>query len=168
VDEHPAPLAPLRRDRYGHTVPGRADDDDPAAQTLRAAGLAVTAARRQVYEVLSGRDRPLSAGEVFDVLRARGSGLGLPSVYRVLRSFATARVVHVFAGEEQRFRVCTPGPHVHLVCRGCGRVIEGPADAVRECLTPAWAGADFVPDVEHSDLYGLCGWCRSGRNVGDR
>jgi Fur family transcriptional regulator, ferric uptake regulator len=140
-------------------------DGDLTARVLRGAGLAVTGPRRAVYQALVGQDRPLSAGEVFDLLRAAGSGLGLPSVYRVLHSFAAARVVHVFAGEEQRFRVCTPGAHAHLVCRECGRVIERPADTVRRWLAPARDDADFVADVERSDLYGVCGRCRPESRV---
>jgi Fur family ferric uptake transcriptional regulator len=127
---------------------------------LRSAGLTVTGPRREVYQALAGHARPLSAGEVFDLLRARGSRLGLPSVYRVLHSFAAAGIAHVFAGEEQRFRVCAPGAHAHLVCQECGRVIERPADTVRGWLAAARWDADFVPDVERSDLYGVCGRCR--------
>jgi Fur family ferric uptake transcriptional regulator len=140
-----------------------AGDTDPVGRALRGAGLTVTAPRRAVFRALAGQDRPLSAGEVFDLLRARGSGLGLPSVYRVLHSFATAGIVHVFAGDEQRFRVCAPGAHAHLVCQECGRVIERPADTVREWLSAARQDADFVPDVERSDLYGVCGRCRPAR-----
>jgi Fe2+ or Zn2+ uptake regulation protein len=139
---------------------GVAPEGDVAARVLRGAGLAVTGPRRAVYLALVGQERPLSAGEVFDLLRARGCGLGLPSVYRVLHSFATARVVHVFAGEEQRFRVCTSGAHAHLVCQECGRVIERPADTVRGWLAPARLDADFVADVERSAVYGVCGRCR--------
>jgi Fur family ferric uptake transcriptional regulator len=144
-------------------MPWRGDavpEDDPAVRALRAAGLAVTAPRREVYRVLAGRDRPLSAGEVFDLLRARGSRLGLPSVYRVLQSFAVAGIAHVFLGDEQRFRVCDRSPHAHLVCEECGRVMEHPADTVRRWLAPARHAADFVVNVEHSDVYGLCGRCR--------
>jgi Fur family ferric uptake transcriptional regulator len=140
-------------------------DDDPTARALRRAGLAVTGPRRAVYLALVGQDRPLSAGEVFDLLRAGGSRLGLPSVYRVLHSFAMVGVVHVFAGEEQRFRVCTPGSHAHLVCQECGRVIERPADTVRGWLAAARQDADFVADVERSDLYGVCGRCRPESRV---
>ena len=140
----------------GEAVP----EDDPAVRALRAAGLAVTAPRRAVYQVLAGRDRPASAADVFDLLRAQGSRLGLPSVYRVLQSFATAGIAHVFPGDEQRFRVCDRSPHAHLVCEECGRVIEYPADTVRRWLAPARRAADFLVNVEHSDVYGRCGRCR--------
>jgi Fur family transcriptional regulator, ferric uptake regulator len=142
--------------------PAGAGNTDLVTRVLRGAGLTVTGPRREVYQALAGQDRPASAGEVFDLLRARGCGLGLPSVYRVLHSFAAAGIVHVFLVEEQRFRVCAPGAHVHLVCQECGRVIERPADTVRVWLAAARRDADFVPDVERSDLYGVCGRCLPG------
>ncbi len=137
-----------------------ADAAHGSDRVLRAAGLAVTAPRREVYQALLGHDRPLSAGELFDVLRRQGSRLGLPSVYRVLHSFASAGVVHVFAGDEQHFRMCAAGSHAHLVCEECGRVIERPTDTVRGWLAAAREDADFVANVERSDLYGVCGRCR--------
>ncbi|GIH20207.1 Fur family transcriptional regulator [Rugosimonospora africana] len=141
-------------------------DGDGIAQVLRAAGLTITAPRRAVYRLLFGRERPVGAGEVFDLLRADGSRLGITSVYRVLHSFAGAGLVHVFAGEEQRYRICDPVPHAHLVCEECGRVIERPADTVRQWLSAARHDADFVANVERSDVYGLCGRCRPGSHVG--
>ena len=148
---------------------------DRVGGRLRAAGLAVTAPRRAVLELLAGREQPLSAADIFDLLRASGSRLGLTSVYRVLHSFAVGEIVHVFYGGEQRFRVCDPRPHAHLVCEQCGRVIERPADAVRHGLMSAAGDVDFVPNAERSDIYGRCGRCqppdpgagRRGEDSGD-
>jgi Fe2+ or Zn2+ uptake regulation protein len=126
---------------------------------LRTAGLSVTAPRRLVYQALLGRERPASAAEIFDVLRAAGCRLGLGSVYRVLRALADARVVHVFPGEQHRFRLCAAAPHAHLVCEACGRVIEHPLDAVGRWLA-ATAEPDFTPNPHHTDVYGVCGRCR--------
>lgn len=138
---------------------GAVTADDGAARALRAAGLAVTAPRRAVYQVLAGRERPLSAGDVFDVLRAGGSKQGLTSVYRVLHAFVASGLVHVFAGDEQRYRICRRTPHAHLICEHCGRVAERPAEVARRWLAPVAHEADFVPNVERSDLYGRCGRC---------
>jgi Fe2+ or Zn2+ uptake regulation protein len=99
------------------------------------------------------------AAEVYDLLRDRGSRLGLTSVYRALHAFAASGIVHVFPGAQQRFRICDRAPHAHLVCEECGRVIERPADSVRRWLAPAAREADFVPNVERSDVYGRCTRC---------
>jgi Fe2+ or Zn2+ uptake regulation protein len=66
----------------------------------------------------------------------------------------------VFAGDEQRYRICRRTPHAHLVCEECGRVLERPAEVVRRWLAPLAREADFLPNVERTDLYGRCGRCR--------
>jgi Fe2+ or Zn2+ uptake regulation protein len=99
------PVAPLRRG-------GAADD--LAVEALRAAGPAVTAPRLKVHRVPAGRDRPVSTADVHDLLRASGSRPRLTSVYRVLHPFTAGGIVHVFPW--QRFRICDPMPHAHLVC----------------------------------------------------
>ena len=114
--------------------------DEDAVAASRAAGLAVTAPRRAVYGVLAGWERPVSAADVYDLLRASGSRLGLTSVYRVLHSFAASGIVHVFPGDLQRFRICDRMPHAHLVSEECGRVMERPADTVRQWLALAARG----------------------------
>jgi Fur family transcriptional regulator, ferric uptake regulator len=136
-------------------------ESDTTGHALRAAGLSVTAPRRVVYQTLAGRERPASAAEVHDLLRAAGSRVGLTTVHRVLRDLADAGLLHGFPGEEQRYRVCAQSPHAHLVCEACGRVIERPADAVRRWLAPAAAEADFAPNPQRTDVYGVCGRCRA-------
>jgi Fe2+ or Zn2+ uptake regulation protein len=78
----------------------------------------------------------------------------------VLRTIAAAGIVHTFPGDEQRYRICQPGPHGHLVCESCGRVIERSAASMRRWLASVTRGAGFAPNVEHTDVYGVCDRCR--------
>lgn len=132
---------------------------DVTAGRLRAAGLAVTNSRRAVLRALAGRPGADSAAEIYDLLRADGVRFGLTGVYRVLHAFEHAGLVHIFDGVERRFRLCGPRRHTHLVCVGCGRVSEVPAEVVRGWLEPARDLADFVADPVRSDLYGRCRHC---------
>jgi hypothetical protein len=106
--------------RGGSVSEDEAGENETAARALRAVGLAVTPPRHAVYRVLAGRDRLVSAGDVFDLVRAGGSRLALASVYRVLHTFVAAGIVHVFAGEENRFRMCAPAPHATWCVCGAG------------------------------------------------
>jgi Fur family ferric uptake transcriptional regulator len=142
----------------GHTAV-MADPDREAAR-LRSLGLGVTAPRRLVLAALRGRSVPASAGEVYDALRAGKARIALTSVYRVLHLFAQEGLVHVFVGDEQRYRLCTGGSHAHLVCERCGAVREEPADNARRWLRPA-SIQNFEVDVEHTTLYGVCGLCQA-------
>lgn len=129
---------------------------DPAAR-LRAAGLAPTRPRQRVLEALNGRAMAVSAADVHGALSAAGVRIGLTTVYRILHVLAENGLVHALPGDEQRFRMCADGPHTHLVCTSCGSVREEPTDAARRWLHPR---GDFVVDIEHTPVYGVCGPCR--------
>jgi Fur family ferric uptake transcriptional regulator len=132
---------------------------DPVGARLTAAGLSVTGPRRLVLLALEGRMGADTAAEVCDLLQARGTRLGLTSVYRVLRAFSLVGLVHAFSGSEQRFRLCSPASHSHLICDRCGRVIEVPEDRVRAWLEPTYRAAGFVADVVRTDIHGVCALC---------
>jgi Fur family transcriptional regulator, ferric uptake regulator len=136
--------------RGGHDVAGE----------LRAAGLAPTPGRRLVLSVLKECERPASAIGIHQHLLNRGRSVGLTTVYRTLRALADAGLVHVFHLDgELAYRHCRDRPHHHLVCVACGLVVERPTEAVARLLEQIRREEDFVPDLRHSDLYGVCGAC---------
>jgi len=141
-------------------------DDVLAVTVLRAAGLTPTAPRRAVYRALAGQERAVSATDLYHLLCSDGMRPGLASVYRVLRAFTAAGIAHAFPGDEQRFRICDPTPHAHLVCEVCGRVIERPAASMRRWLASVTREAGFAPNVERTDVYGVCERCLPGMKDG--
>ena len=76
-------------------------------------------------------DAFLTAQEIHERLRSRGERVGLATVYRNLQVMTQDDELDTLRGEdgEVRYRQCSPKHHHHLVCRGCGRVVEikGPA-----------------------------------------
>lgn len=130
------------------------------ADELRDAGLVPTAGRRLVLTILEGRERPASAIEIHKQLSGRGRAVGLTTVYRTLHALTDAGLVHVFPRNgELTYRHCRHEPHHHLVCVTCGLVLERMAEAVSHWLEQVRLEEDFVPDLRHSDLYGVCGAC---------
>lgn len=136
------------------------DQQHDVVGELQAAGLTATVQRRLVLSALQGREHPASAIEIHQRLRARGQRVGLTTVYRTLHALTDAGLVHVFhRNGELAYRHCRDGPHHHLVCEVCGLVTERSADAVARWLQQVRADEDFVPNPQHSDLYGVCGAC---------
>jgi Fur family ferric uptake transcriptional regulator len=127
---------------------------------LRAAGLTATVQRQLVLGALEGRERPVTTLELHEQLRGQGRQVGLTTVYRTLHALAEAGLVHVFHRDgELAYRHCRDGPHHHLVCEACGLVVERPTQTVARWLQQVRAEEDFVPNPQHSDLYGVCGAC---------
>lgn len=103
------------------------------AETIRKAGLKVTAGRQAILTLFYDSVRPLSPREVHEHLLERFGKNGLPGVYRNLEALAERGVLFRIAGfgRERRYALC-PEPGIrhqhHIVCISCGRVAE-----VEEC-----------------------------------
>lgn len=121
-----------------------------------------TRQRAAVDQVLDEVDDFISAQELFQVLRSRGSRVGLATVYRTLQALADDGRVDVLRsdGGESVYRRCAePDHHHHLVCRSCGAAVEISRPAV-EAWADEVARAHGYVDVTHTmELFGLCPRC---------
>jgi Fur family ferric uptake transcriptional regulator len=121
-----------------------------------------TRQRAAVDEVLDEVDDFVSAQELHQMLRARGSQVGLATVYRALQTLADDGRVDVLrsdAGEAVYRRCDQPDHHHHLVCRSCGAAVEISRPAV-EAWAEDVARAHGYIDVTHTvEIFGLCPRC---------
>jgi Fe2+ or Zn2+ uptake regulation protein len=80
-------------------------------------------------------------------------------VYRALHALTGAGLVHEFRhAEETAYRACTPPPHDHLVCAGCGRVQERHLTGLEASLADLHREG-FVVAGRRVEIYGLCPRC---------
>jgi Fur family ferric uptake transcriptional regulator len=97
------------------------------ADELKNSGLKATLPRIKILEVFQKTSqRHMAAEDVFKVLLAEGSDVGLATVYRVLMQFEQAGILsrnHFEAGKSV-FELNEGSHHDHLVCMYCGRVEE--------------------------------------------
>ena len=97
------------------------------AEELKSSGLKATLPRIKILEVFQQTaQRHMTAEDVYKVLLAEGSDIGLATVYRVLMQFEQAGILsrnHFEAGKAV-FELNEGKHHDHLVCVNCGRVEE--------------------------------------------
>jgi Fur family transcriptional regulator, ferric uptake regulator len=102
-----------------------------------------------------------SAQELYMMLRSRGDGVGLTTVYRTLQFLAESGEIDVMQppGSDTRYRRCSDNHHHHLVCRTCGRTEEVLGPAVERWADRVAEEHGFV-DVSHTlEIFGTCGRC---------
>jgi Fur family ferric uptake transcriptional regulator len=123
-----------------------------------------TRQRAEILELLDAVDEFRSAQQLHELLRTRGSGVGLATVYRAVQSLAETGEVDVLrtADGESVYRRCVQRTHHHhLVCRDCGRTVEIDAGQA-EAWAAHVAAAHGFDDVEHTiELVGTCAACRA-------
>ena len=129
---------------------------------LRDNGLRNTQARRTILDAVFGEGGHFTAEELLDRLRAHGGKVSRASVYRTLGLLVEGRFV-----ETREFRrgqmmyepVLGRHHHDHLICTGCGRIVEFENEDI-EVLQHAVAKAHGFTLEHHSlRLYGRCARC---------
>lgn len=98
-------------------------DDLPGV--LRSNGLRVTPQRLAILATLQATPDHLSAEEVFEEIRAKMPNVSLATVYNALgelRRVGQVRALPVWG--RVRYDLVSRGPHHHLVCESCQRVVD--------------------------------------------
>ena len=94
---------------------------------LKNTGLKATVPRLKILEVFQrGKQRHMTAEDVFRVLLEERSDVGLATVYRVLTQFEQASILtrSNFESGKAVYELNEGQHHDHLVCLDCGRVEE--------------------------------------------
>jgi Fe2+ or Zn2+ uptake regulation protein len=130
------------------------------AAALRERGQRVTPQRLMVARVLSDLDRHVTADVVFDELGERMPGVSLPTVYATLDLLESIGLIRRGASERGAV-VYDPrtDEHHHLVCRGCGTIVDVDAPIEADALLSAARSAGFAPDHAQVVVRGLCADC---------
>ena len=131
------------------------------------AGIKWTRQRRDVYQVLSEAEEPLSALQIYRQLEetAGQSGYALSTVYRILAAFEEHDMLRKssWMGEDTLLYELDRGDHTHYaLCLDCRRRVpleNCPFKQIHDHL-PGLPG-DFVVTGHKLELYGYCKECRA-------
>ena len=129
---------------------------------LRERGCRLTAQREMVLSVLHDVEGLATADEILSCVRGVSSAVDISTVYRTLDLFQELGIVSSVdsADGQRRYELLgLHGPHLHLVCQACGKVIGADlevANALGEELEARYA---FRAAFDHLSVPGLCSAC---------
>jgi Fur family ferric uptake transcriptional regulator len=133
---------------------------------LREAGKRITPQRQLVLRVLAAVDGHLDAQEIYERGRRSDSRLSLSTVYRTLialKETGAVRELHL-EGEQHHYELDKKKEHSHLVCLGCGRVIEVDSAAFERAAAAACEDHGFQVTTAQVELTGYCARCLEARS----
>lgn len=129
---------------------------------LKSTGLKATLPRLKILEIFQGgKQRHMTAEDVFRVLLDERSDIGLATVYRVLTQFEQAGILlrSNFESGKAVYELNEGQHHDHFVCTSCGKVEEfyDPEIEKRQQMVADQMGWSIQ---DHSmSLYGQCATC---------
>ena len=125
----------------------------------------LTPQRKFLLSTIQEARTHLDARELYRRAIEKDLSISLATVYRSLRLFKEQGLI-----EERhlgqvgcRYEIKRSGEHQHLVCRGCGRVIEFKSNLIRELVAEVQHKNKFRVTKIELYLEGYCHECKGGK-----
>jgi len=143
----------------------KTESTDNNRQALSLPGLRITSQRALILEVIRHREGHLDADEVYRQARRKQPRLSLSTVYRTLQTLKKLGLIEEvhFDEEHHHYEIKSPAEHHHLVCLGCGRVIEFKYPLARLIKRNVTEAKDFDITGSEVRMTGYCPTCRESR-----
>lgn len=127
-------------------------------QALGMSGLRITNQRALILDIIRRGQGHLDADEVYRQAREKQSRLSLSTVYRTLQRLKKLDLVDElhFDEEHHHYEMKPRAEHQHLVCLGCGRLVEFQYPLARLVKRRVPAVKDF--EIIHTELR-MTGYC---------
>jgi Fur family ferric uptake transcriptional regulator len=134
--------------------------------TLRTLGYRITPQREMIIEAIAHSGHHINADEIFAKIQQRTRSVNIATVYRTLDLLVEQGLATRVDLGEGRVLYATNqhGPHIHLVCKHCGRVIDANQEMLSVLNHQLQSEYHFTADLQHISVAGLCQACQMKGN----
>ena len=129
---------------------------------LKVAGKRITSQRALILQIIRQGEGHLDADEIYRQARAIQPRLSLSTVYRTIKILKKPGLVEElhFDDSHHHYEMKSTSKHHHLICLGCGKVVEFQYPLARYVSRDVPEAKDFeIVDAE-LHLTGYCSQCR--------
>ena len=130
---------------------------------LRRHGYRVTPQRRRVVSVIAASHDHFTPAMIHQKVSRGDTGIGLVTVYRTLEVLAELDLIcRLHAGGNcPSYTIGAARDHHHLICSGCGRVVDFAAGDLAGLASRLARESGFRIDGRLLEFTGLCQTCQS-------
>lgn len=132
-----------------------------AANLMKASKMKVTTQRLAVLEYLLQSKNHPTADEIYQELEHRFTNISPATIYNNLRALSDMGLVRelIYSNKSSRFDGDT-SEHYHIVCEGCGEMIDFHYPVLKEVEAAAEQLSNFKISHHRLELYGKCEECQ--------
>ena len=130
---------------------------------LEKKGLKVTRERRSIYEKVQSLSDHFDGEKLYEILRKDRSDIARGTVFRTLPLLLESGVIQLSVGKgkgEFFERTGTKKHHDHIICVGCGKVIEYQCEEIEELQSQVCRKYDVELLFHDHKLFVRCAKCR--------
>jgi Fur family ferric uptake transcriptional regulator len=104
----------------------------------------------------------ITAEQMYRLLAKKDPHIGLATIYRTLNLFCEAGLAQArhFGSQTQYDNVAHKGHHDHLICTGCGKIVEFENEEIERLQNQVASRHGFTISTHKLELYGQCSHCR--------
>lgn len=129
---------------------------------LRRQALKSTAQRDDIAHVFFACNRHISVEELYNEVKQVNPRIGYATVYRTMKLLTECglAVERHFRDGEARYESTEGHHHDHLICEGCGKIVEFEEPRIETLQADVARRLGFRFTGHKMELYGLCRECQ--------
>jgi len=131
-------------------------------EELRKRGFRITPQREMIINAVAHSPHHITAEEIAEKLQEHTKAINIATVYRTLDLLwqeGFARRNDLSEGKIV-FSTFHHGPHIHLVCRKCNRIIDADVKVLNSLRDDLISNYQFRPNLDHISIFGICADCQ--------
>jgi Fur family ferric uptake transcriptional regulator len=131
-------------------------------ERLRARGLRLTPQREMILSAMHEMEGLSTAEAIYAQVQSITSAVDISTVYRtldLLQEFDIVACIDPGDGQHRYELLGVHGPHIHLICRSCGKVTGIDLEEAQPLAQQLQVQHGFVPDLDRLSISGLCRAC---------
>ena len=136
-------------------------------EPLRRHGIRLTRQRELLFGLIHNSHTHLNADQLFELAKAKDPKINRVTVYRTLKVFKEQGLVDEldlmhFQGEHHYYETRLKPEHAHIVCMGCGSVVEYFGEPLQKIREQVESQFGFKVQVSRTEVGGFCADCQQG------
>lgn len=130
---------------------------------LKLKGLKVTKHRKSVLDVIENSSQPITAEDIYMILKQQDVSINLSSVYRILDTLVLSSIVNKFSFNDNNktlYELNSQDHKHHLICCNCKRVFPISGCPLAKYEEQLELTMDFEITNHKLEIYGYCKECK--------